>query len=192
VLPAIILFAKAPIPGRVKTRLAAAIGEEAAARLHYGFVAQMLENLSILQDFAHIELHTDEPTTAWDAWPYPRRLQACGPLQLKLFHALSTALRAGHPSALVAGSDAPSLPVAYLRDLVESATDVSFGPCEDGGYYAIAARRTEERMFEGVQWSTRETLEQNERACRLCGLSVWRGRSWFDIDEPEDLGRMSL
>jgi rSAM/selenodomain-associated transferase 1 len=190
VRPAIIVFAKAPVPGRVKTRLAASIGPAAAARLYAEFVARMLETLAAWPDLADIEIHTDTPTNVWDAYGFPRRLQAAGALSLKLFHALDSALRRGHPAALVAGSDSPTLPAGYLQELLESKADVSFGPCEDGGYYAVAARRVHPRMFDGVAWSGPSALGDNENACRACGLTVWRGPGWYDIDTVEDLRRL--
>ena len=83
-----ILFAKAPIPGRAKTRLAAAIGAEQAAELYRAFVADTIAKLTEFRGFADIELHTDIPTDAWIDSGVTRDLQAAGGLELKLLHAL--------------------------------------------------------------------------------------------------------
>ena len=185
-----ILFAKAPVPGRVKTRLAAEIGAGTAAALYTAFVADTLAKLQELKGFADIEIHTDIPTDAWSDTRVTRALQAAGDLQLKLLHALTGALSGGRPQAMILGSDSPTLPSVYIRKLLDSAADVALGPCSDGGYYAIACRKTHSDMFAGVQWSTANVLEQTERAARACGLTVERGHLWYDVDGPEDLARL--
>jgi hypothetical protein len=92
---------------------------------------------------------------------------------------------------MVVGSDSPTLPAGHLQKLLESGADVALGPCEDGGYYAIACRRVHERMFEGVEWSSPGALEQTARAARACGLSVDVGEAWWDVDEPASLARLA-
>src|SRR5258708_38634129 len=136
-----ILFAKAPVPGRVKTRLAAAIGAGQAAELYRAFVTDMIAKLTEFRDFADIELHTDTITDAWSDQGVTRDLQAAGGLELKLLHALAGAIEAGRSQAMILGSDSPTLPRGHIQRLVDSTADVALGPCEDGGYYAIACRR---------------------------------------------------
>jgi rSAM/selenodomain-associated transferase 1 len=185
-----ILFAKAPIPGRVKTRLAATIGAEHAAELYRAFVTDTIAKLAEFRDFADIELHTDTLTDAWSEPDVTRDLQAPGGLELKLLHALGGAIQSGRPQAIILGSDSPTLPRGHIQRLLDSAADVALGPCEDGGYYAIACRRVHPAMFAGVEWSTPHVLEQTERAVRATGLSVERGDLWYDVDGPEDLARL--
>jgi hypothetical protein len=182
--PAIILFARAPVAGRVKTRLAPALGEEAALDLHKAFVLDMLDKLSILSGTADIELHTDIQTDAWRRPNVVLRTQRGGDLGTRMFHALSGRW------ACIVGSDAPTLPVAHIEALLASSADVALGPCEDGGYYAISCRRTDPDMFRGVEWSTERALEQTERSSLRCGLSVERGSRWYDVDRPADLRRL--
>ena len=185
-----ILFAKAPIPGRVKTRLATAIGAEPAAELYRAFVADTISKLAEFRDVADIELHTDTLTDAWTEQGVARDLQVASGLELKLLHALAGALQTGRPQVMVLGSDSPTLPRRHIQRLLDSKADVALGPCEDGGYYAIACRRVHSEMFNGVEWSTSHALEQTERAVRARGLSVERGDLWYDVDGPEDLARL--
>jgi rSAM/selenodomain-associated transferase 1 len=185
-----ILFAKAPVAGHVKTRLAAEIGAVRAAELHRAFVADTLAKLSQFTNVADLELHTDSPTDAWTELAVARDVQTPGDLQLKLLHAFEGALQAGRPQVMILGSDSPTLPRAHVQRLLDSAADVALGPCEDGGYYAIACRRVHSGMFAGVEWSTANVLEQTERAAQRCGLSVERGDLWYDVDGPEDLTRL--
>jgi uncharacterized protein len=186
----IILFAKAPVPGRVKTRLQPPLSPAEAASLHTAFVSDMIERLQSVSG-ALLELHTDILTDAW-AWAgVPQRVQSVGGLQLKMLHALEEAFSEGRPRAIIVGSDAPTLPTAHITALLASEADVALGPTDDGGYYAISCRRTHADMFQGVEWSCPVTLKQTVRALGLCGLSVEIGPRWFDVDEPGDLVRLA-
>ena len=140
---------------------------------------------------ASLELHTDILSDAWAATGVAQRLQSEGGLQLKMLHALKQAHLRGHSQALVAGTDAPTLPVAHLQQLLASLADVALGPTEDGGFYAIACRRTHRAMFEDVEWSSPLTLEHTVRSIERAGLTVELGPRWFDVDEPPDLERLA-
>jgi hypothetical protein len=187
-LPLIVLFAKAPSPGRVKTRLR--LDPVRAARLHTSFVGRTLAMLESLRDVADVELSTDAPTETWREFPVARSLQVAGQLGERIYAALAGALAAGRPRALILGSDSPGLPAAHLRALLASAADAALGPVEDGGFYAIACRNTAPAMFAGVRWSTGDTLRDTVRALEKCGLTVELGPPWFDVDRPEDLARL--
>jgi rSAM/selenodomain-associated transferase 1 len=182
--PAIILFAKAPVAGRVKTRLEPALGAEAALELHKAFVLDMLDKLSTLSGAAAIELHTDIETDVWRPPNVVLRTQISGDLGSRMLHAL------GGKWACIVGSDAPTLPVSHIEALLASPADVALGPCEDGGYYAVSCRCTHSDMFRGVEWSSARALEQTEESARRCGLTVARGPGWYDVDRPEDLRRL--
>jgi len=188
--PLVILFAKAPVPGRVKTRLQPRLSAADAVALEIAFVSDMLEMLRADLEMADIELHTDVPTPAWAQHGVPQRLQAAGGLGAKLLFALAGALADGRPRAMVVGSDAPTLPASHLRGLLSSTADVALGPTSDGGYYAIACRKTHPRMFDGVAWSGPEALAGTQQAVGACGMTVDVGLEWFDVDEPADLDRL--
>jgi rSAM/selenodomain-associated transferase 2/rSAM/selenodomain-associated transferase 1 len=184
--PVIIVYAKAPVPGQVKTRLIPKLGEAGAAKLHEAFVEDTLAMVSGLAEYFDIELHTDVPTKAWSG-PGVRRVQCEGDLGTKLYSTLREALEGGRPLALIVGSDSPTLPAEFLEDLARLDADIVLGPAKDGGFYAIACRRTHPEMFAGVTWSHADTRIQTKEALRRCGLEVAEGREWFDVDQPEDL-----
>jgi uncharacterized protein len=188
--PAIILFAKAPVAGHVKTRLQGTLGMEATLELHQAFVLDMLDKLLTLSAVADIELHTDIRTDVWRRPEVTHREQQPGDLGLKMFHAIAGALAQGRPQVCIAGSDAPALPVTHLEALLANSADVALGPCDDGGYYAIACRRSHPEMFRGVEWSSAQALVQTEAAAENCGLRVSRGPGWWDVDQPSDLARL--
>jgi hypothetical protein len=188
--PVIILFGKAPLPGRVKTRLYPFLDATSAAVLHSAFVRDSLELLSTMSSVADLELSTDFETDAWQDFSVARSLQGQGDLGDRVLHALAKALGAGRPKAVVVGSDSPGLPAGHIAALLQSDTDVALGPTEDGGFYAIACRRITPGMLHCVKWSSSNTLGDATRAIRACGLTAELGQPWFDIDEPSDLLRL--
>ena len=191
-ISAIAVFAKAPIPGRVKTRLAVAVGSAEAARLYESMVAGLLRRLmAACEELAcDIELHTDTSSDAWAGFAVTRKLQPEGDMGVRLFHSLHAALAAGRPRVMIVGGDVPTVPVSHLMELLAMEEDVALGPAEDGGYWAISCRRVHPSMFAGVAWSTSLACEQTAAACRAAGLTVGLGPVWFDIDEPSDLERI--
>lgn len=188
--PRIILFAKAPIPGRVKTRLHSVLTPSAAAALHEAMVEDTLSLLSSFSPLATVELHTDVPTSAWPGFKGARHLQSAGDLGLRLLSALQGALETGSPLAIILGSDSPGLPPGHIERLLDCPGDLRLGPAADGGYYAIAARRVHSAMFAGVRWSSPHTLADTLSSARSVGLSADTSHPWFDIDEPASLARL--
>lgn len=188
-----ILFAKAPIPGRVKTRLAQTIGPEAAAQLHTAFVADCLLRACELARVSHIdiELHTDVETDVWSSIAVTNCLQAPGDLGARMLSAMRNALAEGRPQAMITGTDSPTLPLSYVHQLLNLDADVALGPTEDGGYYAISCRRVADEMFRSVNWSTASALNDTMASCVLAGLSVGQGSLWYDVDDFADLERLT-
>jgi uncharacterized protein len=186
VLPVIILFAKAPVSGQVKTRLAARIGPDAAAELHTALVLDTFANLRTLSTAVDVEIHSDVPTAAWPV----AQLQSTGDMGNRLFHALSLALVQGRPHVSVVSSDAPTVPLSHLKSLLQSRSDVAVGPTESGGSYAVSCRRTHPEMFHGVPWSTGSTAAAAVKGAQACGLSAERGPEWFGVEEYPQLQRV--
>jgi rSAM/selenodomain-associated transferase 1 len=184
----VILFARAPVAGHVKTRLAAGVGAATAARLHQAFVRDVAARAS-----AHfpIELHVDVTTPAWPEIDCPRRVQPPEDLGVRMRQAIREALERGMERVAILGTDAPDLPEAYIGELFEGESDVRLGPAEDGGFWGICCQRIVDRMFDGVPWSSVRTLEATEKACRRGGLSVSLASVWADVDEPADLQRLA-
>jgi len=149
----------------------------------------MLWRLRTLLKF-DLELHTDVNTDAWLTPSVTRKLQTSGSLGLKMFHALESALASGYDRAVIVGSDAPTLPLAHVEDLLNSDADVALGPAEDGGFWGIAARKVHPTMFREVVWSHADTFDQTLQALAAAHLTVAVGPTWFDVDELKDLDRL--
>jgi uncharacterized protein len=180
----VIVFAKAPRAGSVKTRLIPALGQKGAADLYERLVRHLLKRLAPRFE---LELHTDIPTDAWSDVPVTRELQVEGDLGMRMEHALRGALEEGRPRASIVGGDAPTVPLEYVEALLRSPAEISLGPAEDGGYWGVSAGKVAEGMFAGVDWSTPRAFEQTVQACRRSGLSVEVGPRWRDVDTAEDL-----
>lgn len=189
--PLILVFAKAPVAGRVKTRLLGVLDPVQAAELHACLVRDTLETVLEVRDLAGVAIHTDEVTSAWREYPVEHGVQCEGDLGARMYHVLEEGLAAGHPRVMIVGSDTPELQAEDLHELLSLDADVTLGPTEDGGYYAIACRRTHARMFDGVRWSSEHALADSMRASEACGLTTAMGAHRWDVDRAEDLIRLA-
>ena len=191
---AIVLFAKAPRPGRVKTRLIPALSAEDSATLYEAFVRDMWERLRVVAPDSCF-LYSDR---AWP--PYVElagagraALQRGGDLGEKLLHCFEELSTQGYARMLIVGSDGPTLPAEYLRQGLDrlASQDAVLGPTLDGGYYAVGCRVPEAEMFNQVAWSTSATLAHTERAFEGIGWSMERLPPWYDVDTIDDLRRLA-
>ena len=192
------IFAKRPVPGRVKTRLAATIGDEAAAALHERFIELMLATAVAaraagLVDEIELWCAPDADAPEFAAWRerynVSLRVQSGADLGARMRAALDSALARGARAILV-GSDCPMLDVAYLARAVAALDrcDAVFGPAEDGGYVLVGlARRVD--AFTGVPWSTPDTMIATRAKIASLGATWQELPTLWDIDEPRDLAR---
>jgi rSAM/selenodomain-associated transferase 1 len=191
------VFAKAPTPGRVKTRLIPALGASGAAKLQRQLIARTLRT-AIAAGLGTPELWCApdpvDPFFVACAKQHGLHLQPQGEgdLGTRMARALQSALAAGAPGLLI-GCDCPALTPDYLRAAAAAlaeGNDAVFGPAEDGGYVLIgAARSLPAQLFENIAWGT-STVMQATRARLARGNWRWRELALlWDLDRPEDLLR---
>jgi len=190
----ICVFAKPPRPGRVKTRLAPALGEEGAARLARAFLADTWATVAAL-DWARPVLASTEADRQSLGLPPDAALwlQGEGDLGDRMERVLARALREA-PWAVVVGTDSPGLPSTLLaegRDALERA-DAVLGPTPDGGYYLIGLRRCPPGLLAGLPWSQPSTLAATRARLESHGLTVALLPPFFDVDTPRDLPRLAV
>jgi uncharacterized protein len=194
---AVVIFARAPIPGAVKTRLSPLLGPEGAAGLHARLVKHALETARAAA-FRRIELHgtpdCDDPFFRFCAGHYGVALapQASGDLGARMLAALESTL-AGHARVLLIGSDCPALTARHLRQAEKSlrdGADAVFAPCEDGGYALIGLTRVDARLFDGVAWSTGNVMAQTRARLQQLGWTWRELETLWDVDRPEDYQRL--
>lgn len=192
--PAIAVFARAPIPGRVKTRLIGPLSAEQSCELHRAFVRDTWAMLADLAAPSALRLYTDSPHEEWSALAGPAvRLQKGEQLGERMLNCFQELLEEGRTPLMILGSDNPTLPATVLAPWTELLRrwPALLGPAEDGGYYAVGCRAPHPRMFEGVEWSSPQTLAQTESSLRRCGLPPAFLAPWYDVDKPEDLTRLA-
>jgi hypothetical protein len=194
-LPALVLFARAPVAGGVKTRLAAALGLEGAARLYRAF----LEDASRVytgrgwDPVLYADPDPDEPTlAALFGPPWRREAQAEGDLGRRLSDAFRSERSRGADPVAAVGSDHPALARGQLVELfeaIERGEDAALIPARDGGYCAIALSKRADpgSVFDGVPWSSPSTFEKTLERIHHLGLSVAVHEPAYDVDRPEDL-----
>lgn len=194
----LLIFAKAPIPGQVKTRLMPALGAQGASVLHQRLVQDTLVRAADVANIA-VELWCapplEHPFFSACASHYGVRLcpQGDGDLGQRMAQAFTTTL-AEAPWAILVGTDVPSLTAA---DLTAAATALAEGetavltPAEDGGYVLIGLSQMDMSLFTAIPWSG-PTVAEHTRA-RLKALG-WRWREFpcrWDVDRVEDLTRLA-
>ena len=188
------VFAKAPISGEVKTRLAADIGDAKACDVYKQLLSNTLQN-GVSEDW-----HTEIWCTPDDGHPFfkelseqykvSRRIQYDGNLGQRMLYALQHGQLNAQKVVLV-GSDCPVLSLETIQAAFNAldTCDVVFSPAEDGGYVLVGCNTTCEGMFEGVEWGVSKTLQQNIFAIEYCGLSCQLLPMLWDVDTLVDLKR---
>lgn len=190
--PLILVFARAPVPGRCKTRLIPKLRAAGAARTHRALTLKTLNTATAVTD-ARTELWC-APATSHGFFKACRRRhgvplhrQRAGDLGAKMSHAIARALRRAS-AVIVVGTDCAVLSADDVRAaLAALAThDTVLQPAEDGGYVLIGARRWSAGVLRRIRWSSGRELAQTQRRLRHHGLSVALLESRWDVDGPGD------
>lgn len=185
------VLAKAPVPGRVKTRLIPAIGAHAAAALQERLTTQAVATALAARL---------GPVTLWCA-PDPGhtsfrelclrdrialRRQPDGNLGARMLAAMD-----GGPT-LVIGADCPALTAEHLRAAADALhqTDVVLIPAEDGGYVLIGTRAPQPALFENIAWGTSTVVAQTRARIASAGLALAAFAPLWDVDTEDDLLRL--
>lgn len=193
----LLIFAKAPIPGRVKTRLAGQLGTRGAAALYQKLLRRTL-HIAYDARLCPIELWC-APDARHGFFVACRReygvrlrRQCAGDLGRRMNHALHRTLAAGHPAVLI-GGDCASLGEDELRaafELLAAGHGAVLGPAVDGGYVLIGLSRPCPTLFHGIAWSTPTVLAATRRRLQRAGINWAELPPGWDVDTPADLRRL--
>ena len=192
----LVVFAKAPQPGRVKTRLGPAVCADNAADLARAFLldvlamGERLPNCELVLAYAPYGTGKEMAALAGGRWRV--RLQRGKDLGERLAHAFATLLRDPLDRVVVIGSDSPQMPAERLGEAFAAldSADLAIGPCDDGGYYLIGLRRWVEGLFCGVRWSTDCAFVDTIANADRLGLSRAVLGTEYDVDDPRSLSRL--
>ncbi len=194
-LPALAIFARAPSPGKAKTRLIPFLGARGAAEFQAALISDALRKADRLAGRAarYFFLAGRNPLSRPDSYTLIRQRGA--DLGERLENAFRRLL-SGHPGVVVIGTDSPTLPPRLLREAIRElrASDAVLGPCPDGGYYLIGLRRPRhgalDVIFRGVRWGSafafRDTLRNFLRRNFSCSVL----EAWADVDRAQDVRRL--
>jgi len=191
----VILFARAPVPGRCKTRLAGRHGPRYAAAIHRRLTASVLQGA--LDSGAAVELW-GAPDAGHGYFLGLRRQAGCrlrrqprGDLGRRMARAIDSALAGGAQRVVLVGSDCPLLDAAAIRRALGALAQAEavLQPAEDGGYVLIGARRPLSTLLAGIDWSSGRECRQTQARLQRRGWQLAQQPPLWDVDHPRDLLR---
>lgn len=193
----ILIMAKEPQPGRAKTRLIPALGEQGAAALADRLLNHALRQ-ALTANIGPVELCVTPDSTAryWQdlgtAGQFELSAQVDGDLGARMAAAARQGLSRGTP-VLIIGTDCPELTAARLCAMADSlrTQDCCLCPALDGGYALIGLRRFAANLFSNMPWSTEQVATITRQRIKTLGWACHESDLLSDVDEPEDLDRLA-
>lgn len=192
-----LVFAKAPQPGTVKTRLIPVLGAQGAAALH----ARLVEHTLATVCAAHagvLELHCAPDATdpffqrCGDQYGLALATQRGGDLGERMHRAFASAL-ATAPRVILVGTDCPALTARHLRQAhlaLADGNDAVFVPVEDGGYALIGLACNDARLFKNIPWGSAQVMAQTRERLRSLHWRWHELDTLWDVDRPADYRRL--
>jgi rSAM/selenodomain-associated transferase 1 len=208
-LCAIAVMAKAPQPGRSKTRLTPRLSPAQAAGLSAAFLRDITENIAAAARAERIDGFIAYAPSGTEALfdghlalgtgliladgtpPMPDDVTGFGRC---LLQAIDTLLAQGYSAAVVLNSDSPTLPTDYLIRtaalLAAPGNRAVLGPAEDGGYYLLGLKQAHAHMFADIAWSSAHVAAQTRARAAEIGLELVEVPPWYDVDDEAALDRL--
>ena len=195
--PAIIVMAKAPLTGTVKTRLSGTYDDSAIVALASSFLADTVSAAKLIGPRVFVAYSPEggrsimEPIVGEGVgWIRQQGVD----LGERMHAAFTEAFMQGFAPLVMVGTDSPTLPLRSYQmalSLLQSGeVDVVLGSADDGGFYLIGVSAPKPALFGGVVWSGPTVFKQTEENAERAGLRVREIEPWYDIDTPEDLNRL--
>jgi len=193
----IIVFAKAPIPGQVKTRLIPMMGPEAAAALHEKLVIHVL-TIAVKTNLGQVDLWCSP------SCKHPFFIRCSREFQVKLYKqpegdlgkrmgdALKKTLEKTS-NAILIGTDCHSFTEKDMKEAARAmkrGAKAVLGPAEDGGYVLIGMRHYSPELFTEIPWGTGSVMEETRKRLQRLGWRWHELRTFWDVDRPEDVERL--
>ncbi len=186
---ALIIFVKNVIPGQVKTRLAATLGNDVAMDIYQQLLKNVNNKIQSL-DAGKIVFYSEfVEDDIWDSSIFKKDIQQGNDLGERMENAFKVSLAAGYKKAVIIGSDCPGIDETILNEAFEKLTgfDVIIGPARDGGYYLLGMKEMYSVLFQDIEWSTDKVLQQTLSVCSRNRLTYFQLPELSDIDEEKDL-----
>jgi len=190
----VICFLKYPEPGRVKTRLAADLGEAGASELYEALAERVITEIYPLHADYHVRLCFDpaRPLSHYQAWigdSWDFQPQSQGNLGERMHAAVLAALKDGFEQVMLLGSDCVGMDETFIEGAFDglSSHDFVVGPSEDGGYYLLVLDRDRPWLFEDMPWSADNLLAETLDRAEVRELKALQLEKKIDIDTLDDL-----
>lgn len=194
---AVVIMAKQPVPGAVKTRLRPLLPDGDVAALYDAFLRDKIDQVRSLHGAAPVIAYTPAESHPFFAELAPdfRLLPQIGDgLSERLTCMFQQLFDKGHDGVIATDSDSPTLPPENLQAAVDclaaGGADVVLGPSDDGGYYLIGSRQLHRGLFDAMPWSTPQVYEETVDRAGQLGLRVTSLAPWYDVDTPVEFERL--
>lgn len=197
--PAVAVMAKAPEPGRAKTRLVPTLGEAGAALLARAFLIDSAALARRAAQSAGGEAFVvATPDSACDDLAaltgLPALPQGGGDLGARIVTTFAALFARGHAPVMLLGADTPALPEAHIaRALALASADPGsavFGPSGDGGYWTVVLSAPASVLFENIPWGSPTVLADTTAAASRAGIPIALAPAWDDVDQVSDLASL--
>lgn len=187
---ALLIFTKNPVPGKVKTRLAATVGNVVA----FSVYKQLVKHTSVITSGLPVDkfvFYSDEVVQedVWNKKHYLKQLQQGNNLGERMNNAFVLTFKKGVNKVVVIGTDCPGLDAVIIMNAFTylDKYNVVIGPAADGGYYLLGMKQHHPQLFENIPWSTDIVFEETISKCVASQLDYWLLPVLNDIDKEKDL-----
>lgn len=190
----LIIFVKNPVLGKVKTRLAASIGNERALEVYLKLL-EITRKAALETDCVRNVFYSDEiAADAWDDDKFNKFVQEGDSLGDRMKNAFEQVFALGATKAAIIGSDCPALTSDIIKGAFAALNDkdVCIGPAQDGGYYLIGMNELYPFLFHGKTWSTDSVLQETINDIEEKDLSYSLLSELSDLDNLNDLKHSNL
>lgn len=192
---ALIVFVKAPLPGKVKTRLQPCLAPETIIEIYKSFITEILEKCGGLKRISRFlgcaPTKEDDFLRAMTRMHKMRAFNQRGlNLGAKLVNAFKDFLKKGYGEVVIIGSDSPTIPLDYIRMAFSELrrNNVVIGPCCDGGLYLVGVKKkVVPDIFQDIPWDTSEVLNRTLRNLYALNIKFSMLPFWYDVDTIDDL-----
>jgi len=189
---ALILFAKDPVAGQVKTRLSSLLDNSTTLSLYHHFLRDSIEKICSVAGVDRFIGIASDPQTGYfedvsQRHPVQLFVQEGDSLGERMRRAFENRFKEGYERVVIIGADSPTLPTAYIEQALQSQKEVVIGPSTDGGYYLIGMQGKVTDVFESVSWGTDQVLSETLNVLKDQRAEAELLPVWYDVDLPEDL-----
>lgn len=192
---ALIIIAKYPEAGLVKTRLSGFMPDDKILKLYTYLLEQTIHKLRAVPGadtyIAYAPEHAEEYFSGFGTGLISLSGRDLG---LNMFHSFDVLFKKGYQKVALVGADIPDLSASIIMRAFDvlSLHDLVFGPSQDGGYYLVGMKKMIRGVFENVPWSSGETLKKSLEQVKKSGFLVGFTETLGDIDTIDDVKKRAF